>query len=99
MPIEFSWRAFATEAEEKEKKDRLNAQLQTEEADELNEIEQRFLHGTLNEEDDGSLDSDDSYDQNELAAKQQRYRQKAQSALARKYEAIRKAVNEDLMLF
>ncbi len=42
VPIEFSWRAFATEAEEIDKKDRLNAQLLTEEADELNEIEQRF---------------------------------------------------------
>lgn len=99
VPIEFSWRAFATEAEERDKKDRLNAQLQTEEADELNEIEQRFKHGTLDEDDDGSLDSDDSYDQSEVAAKQQRHRQKAQSALARKYEAIRKAVDEDLMLF
>lgn len=99
VPIEFSWRAFATEAEERDKKDRLNAQLQTEEADELNEIEQRFQNGTLDEDDDGSLDSDDSYDQSEVAAKQQRHRQKAQSALARKYEAIRKAVDEDLMLF
>ena len=42
VPIEFSWRAFATELEEKEKKERLNAQLNTEELDELNEIERRF---------------------------------------------------------
>jgi hydrocephalus-inducing protein len=39
VPIEFSWRAFATDNEEKEKKDRLNTQLTLEEGDELNEIE------------------------------------------------------------
>ena len=39
VPIEFSWRAFATENEEKEKKERLITQLSSEEAEELLEIE------------------------------------------------------------
>lgn len=34
VPIEFSWRAFATEREELEKKARLNMQLTQEEAEE-----------------------------------------------------------------
>ena len=100
VPIEFSWRAFATEAEETDKKDRLNAQLTTEESEELAEIERKFASGTLSDDDDeGSLDSDDSYDQTELSAKNERRRQKALSALSRKYQAIKKAVNEDSMLF
>lgn len=86
VPIEFSWRAFATDNEEKEKKDRLNSQLSLEEGDELNEIEAQFASGKFDGEDEeGSLDSDDSYDNSELAAKQERRRQKALSALQRKY--------------
>lgn len=99
VPIEFSWRAFATEAEERDKKDRLNSQLNNEQQDELAEIERRFNNATLSEDDDGSLDSDDSYDNAELTAKQERRKQKALNALTRKYEAIKKAVNEDSMLF
>lgn len=82
MPIEFSWRAFATDAEESEKKNRLNSQLSLEEGDELNEIEAQFASGRIDGTDDeGSLDSDDSYDTTELAAKQKRRHQKAISAL------------------
>ena len=71
MPIEFSWRAFATDLEEQEKKDRLNSQLSLEEGDELNEIEAQFASGKIDgdDDDDGSLDSDDSYDTTELNAK------------------------------
>jgi len=46
-----------------------------------------------------SLDSDDSYDEDELNKKQERAQQKAIATLARKYQSIRKAVEEDLMLF
>ena len=46
-----------------------------------------------------SLDSDDSYDENELNIKQERAQTKAISTLARKYQSIRKAVEEDLMSF
>lgn len=75
MPIEFSWRAFATENEEQDKKDRLNSQLEIEEQEEHIEIERRFNQGALtDDDDDGSLDSDDSYDQNELSLKQERRR-------------------------
>ena len=66
VPIEFSWRAFATEAEEKEKKDRLIKQLTEEEAEELHEIDLNFTSGNGTDDEEGSLDSDDSYDNNEL---------------------------------
>jgi hydrocephalus-inducing protein len=96
VPIEFSWRAFATEMEENEKKERLNAQLQIEEQDEHSDIERKFHSGNLSDDDDdGSLDSDDSYSNTELEAKNERRKQKAASALSRKYQAIKKAVTED----
>ena len=98
VPIEFSWRAFATEAEEKEKKDRLIKQLSQEEAEELHEIETNFTQGD-DEDDEGSLDSDDSYDTNELQSKVVRRKEKALNTLTRKYQAIKKAVYDDKMLF
>jgi hydrocephalus-inducing protein len=62
VPIEFSWRAFATEKEENEKKSRLNMQLSQEEAE-----ERAMLEGQEhNESGEESLDSDDSYDQAEM---------------------------------
>lgn len=67
VPIEFSWRAFATEHEETDKKERLNLQLQSEQQDEFQEIERRAADGNLSDDDDdGSLDSDDSYDTAEI---------------------------------
>ena len=79
VPIEFSWRAFATENEEKEK---------------------NFANGRgMSDEDEGSLDSDDSYDNNELQNKNARRKEKALNTLARKYQAIKKAVDDDKMLF
>jgi hydrocephalus-inducing protein len=98
VPIEFSWRAFATEVEENEKKLRLTAQLASEEHDEHREIEA----GNLDDEDDnddGSLDSDDSYNENELAVKAERKKERALITLGRKYASIKKAVDEDKMLF
>lgn len=46
-----------------------------------------------------SLDSDDSYDQVELQLKKQRTKEKTIATLARKYQGIRKAVDDDPMLF
>ena len=62
VPIEFSWRAFATEKEENEKKMRLNMQLSAEEAEERAMLESQ----DQNESGEESLDSDDSYDESEL---------------------------------
>ena len=60
----------------------MNTQLTLEESDELNEIEAQFASGKFDDEDEeGSLDSDDSYDNTEIAAKRERRRQKAISAL------------------
>lgn len=52
-----------------------------------------------NESRDESLDSDDSYDNAELQLKRQRAQEKAIATLQRKYQGIRKAVDDDPMLF
>jgi hydrocephalus-inducing protein len=68
VPIEFSWRAFATEREENDKKMKLNMQLSQEEAEERMILEESNLEESMAE----SLDSDDSYDEDELNKKQER---------------------------
>ena len=95
VPIEFSWRALATEKEENEKKMRLNMQLSQEEAEERAMLESQ----DQNESGDDSLDSDDSYDETELQLKKERAQEKAIATLQRKYQGIRKAVEDDPMLF
>lgn len=54
---------------------------------------------TIEDSPNESFNSDDSYDEDELRLKQARTHQKAVSTLARKYQSIRKAVEEDQMLF
>jgi len=97
VPVEFSWRAFATGREESDKKQRLCMQLTQEEEEERAEVEHAINEGES--DDDGSLDSDDSYNETELAAKKARRQEKAVATLGRKYESIKKAVEEDKMLF
>lgn len=72
VPVEFSWRAFATEREENEKKHRLNLQLMQEEQEERSGIEESTIEDSPSE----SLNSDDSYDEDELRLKQARTHQK-----------------------
>lgn len=54
-------------------------------------------HGDDDEE--NSLDSDDSYNNIELEQRRQRKKEKVMAALSRKYTSIKKAVDEDKMLF
>jgi hydrocephalus-inducing protein len=68
VPIEFSWRAFGTEKEENDKKMRLIHQLAQEETEERMILEE----SQYEESDDESLDSDDSYDEDELNKKHER---------------------------
>ena len=96
VPIEFSWRAFATEMEEQIKKQRLNQQLTAEEIEERNEVDHAMDH---EDDDDQSLDSDDSYDEIEMEQRRERKKAKVHAALSRKYTSIKKAVDEDKMLF
>jgi hydrocephalus-inducing protein len=77
------------------KKSQLIAQLNDEESEERMILEESNLEESIAD----SLDSDDSYDENELNIKQERAQTKAISTLARKYQSIRKAVEEDLMSF
>ena len=72
VPVEFSWRAFATEREEQDKKQRLNLQLMQEEQEERSAIDE----STTIEDSPESLNSDDSYDEVELRMKQARTHQK-----------------------
>lgn len=95
VPVEFSWRAFQTEVEENKKKSQLITQLNEEETEERMILEESNLEESVAE----SLDSDDSYDEDEINKKQERAQTKAITILARKYQSIRKAVEEDLMLF
>lgn len=95
VPVEFSWGAFATENEENKKKMLLIGQLNNEEAEERMILEESNLEESMVD----SLDSDDSYDEEELNKKQERAQSKAIATLARKYQSIRKAVEEDKMLF
>ena len=95
VPVEFSWGAFATESEENKKKMLLIGQLNNEEAEERMILEESNLEESMVD----SLDSDDSYDEEELNKKQERAQSKAIATLARKYQSIRKAVEEDKMLF
>jgi len=74
VPVEFSWRAFATEHEEHEKKNRLNLQLSQEEAEERSGIDESTT--TLEDSAGESLNSDDSYDEDEMRQKNQRTLQK-----------------------
>jgi hydrocephalus-inducing protein len=73
VPVEFSWRAFATEREEYEKKQRLNMQLSQEESEERSAIEDQT---TIEDSPTDSLNSDDSYDEDEIRAKHARSHQK-----------------------
>jgi len=80
VPIEFSWRAFATDKEENEKKNRLNAQLSQEESE-----EKALLQNGDIDDDNDSLDSDDSYNAKEITQKNERRKEKAIATLSRKY--------------
>ncbi len=71
--MEFSWRAFATEKEETDKKARLNMQLMQEEQEERSALEEST---TIEDSPNDSLNSDDSYDEDEIRLKQVRSHQK-----------------------
>jgi hydrocephalus-inducing protein len=73
VPVEFSWRAFATEREESEKKQRLNLQLMQEEQEERSAVDEST---TYEDSPNESLNSDDSYDEDEMRMKQARNHQK-----------------------
>lgn len=88
VPVEFSWRAFANEVEENKKKNQLVMQLNEEEIGEKMILEESQVDDSMDE----SLDSDDSYDEDELNKKADRQQKKAIATLNRKYDSIRKAV-------
>jgi hypothetical protein len=68
VPVEYSWRSAKSEKEEKEKKDMLIQKLQAEESAGKVILEE----AQLEESEEESLDSDDSYDEDELNKKRER---------------------------
>lgn len=97
VPVKFEWRAFPNEKEEKDKKMRLNSQLAQEEAEERLSIEQfsgtgMDMDGMMMDSDDDQdeLDSDDSYDEEELVRKKDRSNARKIALVQRKYLNIRK---------
>ncbi|EGR28756.1 hypothetical protein IMG5_169530, partial [Ichthyophthirius multifiliis] len=103
VKVDFEWRAFVTEKEEQEKKNRLKEQLQQEEAEEkmlLKEIVNNEVNNGDYEVENNinSEEEDDEEDRDEKAIIQKRQK-KAELTLARKYRDIRKAIEDDLLLF
>ncbi len=68
VPVEFSWRSAKSEKEEKDKKDQLIQKLQADESANKVILEE----AQFEESEEESLDSDDSYDEDELNKKRER---------------------------
>ena len=98
VKVDFQWRAFKTEKEETDKKNKLRAQLDQEEAEEkmlLKEMAQEFTGDEYEFDEDEESDDEDK-DEKALILKRQK---KAEMMLTRKYKNIRKAIEDDLLLF
>jgi hydrocephalus-inducing protein len=99
VKVDFQWRAFATEKEETEKKNRLRLQLEQEEAEEkmlLKEIVSNEVVAEEIEIEDQDDSEEEERDEKALMLKRQK---KAELLLSRKYKNIRKAIEDDLLLF
>lgn len=98
VKVDFQWRAFKTEKEEYDKKNKLRAQLDQEEAEEkmlLKEMANEFAADDYDFEEEEESDDEDK-DEKTLILKRQK---KAEMMLTRKYKNIRKAIEDDLLLF
>jgi hypothetical protein len=88
VPVDFSWRLFPSDAEEHQHRQALHTHLKKEERDEMLYLQQAQL--SEDESDDSGSDGE------RLRARREG---KVTSGLSRKYGNIRKAVQEDPMLF
>ena len=99
VKINFEWRAFSSESEENDKKKLLLDQLEKEEIN-----KKVLIYETLDLEDNFKTLTNDSNDEEmfeELDEKELllKKRKKAEMLLDRKYKAIRKAVEEEVLIF
>ena len=99
VKVDFQWRAFATEKEEQEKKNKIRLQLDQEEAEEKMLLKEIVSNEVVQEEieiEDQDDSEEEERDEKALMLKRQK---KAELLLARKYKNIRKAIEDDLLLF
>lgn len=99
VKVDFQWRAFATEKEEQEKKNKIRIQLDQEEAEEKMLLKEIVSNEVVQEEieiEDQDDSEEEERDEKALMLKRQK---KAELLLARKYKNIRKAIEDDLLLF
>ena len=97
--MDFQWRAFKTEKEEQEKKNRLRLQLEQEEAEERMLLKEIVSNEVVREEieiEDQDDSEEEEKDEKALMVKRQK---KAELLLSRKYKNIRKAIEDDMLLF
>lgn len=96
VAINFQWRAFASEKEEYEKKKFLLDQLQKEESE-----KRELIYENLDLEDNFKANSSGSEDEQEIDEKELllKKRKKAEMQLDRKYRTIRRAIEEETLVF
>ena len=95
VPVEFSWRLSKSEKDERDKKEQLSQKLQAEESANKVILEE----AQFDESDEGSMDSDDSYDEDELNKKRERKVKKKKDVVTRTYASLRSALGQDVLLF
>ena len=99
VPIEFVWKQFESKEKEEEAKEKVFQNLTRQEAEEkiLNELQHTYEENPY--EDDTSIDLEDSYDEDEIIRMNERNHLKNQNIIARRFEKIKKSLNEDQMCF
>jgi len=93
-PSDLEWKTMFSDKEEKEKKEKLINQVNDQELQEILNINPQTLNY-----DEESFDSDDSYDEIELAGRRDRLIEVEKGRITRKYNRIRKAIMDDDMLY
>ena len=91
VPVQFSWKAFGASQEEAHERHRLHMELNR-----MEELEKKNLNTQYFEEEEGDADdySDDERANNMPASKRREL-----ASLTRKYKHLRRAVQEDALLF
>ena len=99
VPIEFVWKQFESKEKEEEAKQKVFQNLSKQEQEEkiLNELQHTYEENPY--EDDTSIDLEDSYDEDEIIRMNERNHLKNQNIIARRFEKIKKSLNEDQMCF
>jgi hydrocephalus-inducing protein len=99
VPIEYVWKQFESKEKEEEAKQKVFQNLSKQEQEEkiLNELQHTYEENPY--EDDTSIDLEDSYDEDEIIRMNERNHLKNQNIIARRFEKIKKSLNEDQMCF